>query len=182
MHKVKRFVTGVNDERRSVVTFDDHASNTMEIAGWPGAHVTEVWVTDSCPADNEGDEDRAARPIRHDPTPTGTIFRVVEIPPEKSLGDETIDASAAFESMGSENQPSDSDSEQHASMHFTNSVDYIVVISGEMHMLMEEGEVLLRQGDCIVQRGTKHAWVNRGEVPCVIAAVLVDAKPLEATE
>ena len=179
MHKVRRFVTGINDEGRSIVTFDDHTPNTMEIGGWPGAYISEVWVTDSCPVDNSGNEDKSLRPIRHDPTPAGTVFRVVEIPPEKSLEGNEIDSSAAFESMGSENQPSDSDRTRHPSMHFTNSVDYLVVISGEMHMLMEDGEVLLSQGDCIVQRGTKHAWVNRGEVPCVLAAILVDAKPLE---
>jgi mannose-6-phosphate isomerase-like protein (cupin superfamily) len=61
-------------------------------------------------------------------------------------------------------------------MHVTDSIDYLVVMSGEMHMLMEDGETLLKQGDCIVQRGTKHAWVNRSGKPCVIAAVLVDAK------
>jgi mannose-6-phosphate isomerase-like protein (cupin superfamily) len=62
-------------------------------------------------------------------------------------------------------------------MHATDSVDYLVVISGEMFMVMDEGEILLRAGDCIVQRGTKHAWSNRGSMPCVMAAVLVSAHP-----
>ena len=96
---------------------------------------------------------------------------------EKSLKG-GIDVDAAFSSMGSENIPSETDSKQHPTMHFTDSIDYLVVISGEMNMLMEDGEVLIQQGDCIVQRGTKHAWVNRGDVPCVIAAVLIDAKPV----
>jgi mannose-6-phosphate isomerase-like protein (cupin superfamily) len=61
-------------------------------------------------------------------------------------------------------------------MHKTDSIDYLVVISGSMHMLMEEGEVELHPGDCIVQRGTNHAWVNRSGKPCLIAAVLIDAK------
>ena len=177
MNKIKRFVTGLNDEGKATVIYDDYAENIMEIGGWPGAYVSELWVTNETPVNNDGREDRAARPIRHDPTSGGSIFRVVEIPPEKDVHVE-IDASAAFESMGSHNKPSDEDAAKHASMHFTNSVDYLVVISGEMHMLMEEGEVLIKQGDCIVQKGTKHAWVNRGDVPCVLAAVLIDAKPL----
>ena len=177
MKKIKRFVTGLNDEGKATVIYDDYAENIMEIGGWPGAYVSELWVTNETPVNNDGREDRAARPIRHDPTPGGSIFRVVEIPPEKDVQVE-IDASAAFESMGSHNKPSDEDAAKHASMHFTNSVDYLVVISGEMHMLMDEGEVLIKQGDCIVQKGTKHAWVNRGDVPCVLAAVLIDAKPL----
>ena len=87
-----------------------------------------------------------------------------------------MDTDLAFESMGSDNRPTAEDQAQHASMHFTDSVDYLVVISGEMHMLMEDGtEVLLQPGHCIVQRGTKHAWVNRGDVPCVLAAILVNA-------
>jgi len=57
----------------------------------------------------------------------------------------------------------------------TDSIDYLVVLSGEMYMEMEDGQTLLSQGDCIVQRGTNHAWVNKSEKPCLIAAVLIDA-------
>ena len=107
--------------------------------------------------------DRSLRPMRHDPTPSGTIFRVVEIPPE-SAGTK-IDAGATFGQLGSTHQPSAADSAKHPTMHKTNSIDYLVVISGSMHMLMEEGEVELHAGDCIVQRGTNHAWVNRSGKP-----------------
>ena len=62
-------------------------------------------------------------------------------------------------------------------MDFVLCIDYLVVIAGEMWMVMEEGEVLLRPGDCIVQRGTNHAWVNKGDVPCLLAAILIDAQP-----
>ena len=174
---VRRFVTGLDARRRSIVQIADTAANVLPIAGWPGASITELWVTDEMPVDNGGTIDRGARPIRHDPTPGGTIFRVVEIPPETGHA-AGIDVAAAFGSMGSRNRPSASDSQRHASMHFTNSIDYLVVISGEMWMLMDDGEVLLPPGDCVVQRGTKHAWVNRGSVPCVIAAVLIDAVPI----
>ena len=64
-------------------------------------------------------------------------------------------------------------------MHKTNSIDYLVVISGEMWMVMEKGEVLLRPGDCIVQRGTIHNWVNRGTEACLVAFILIWAKPVE---
>ncbi len=172
---VRRIVTGHDGSGRSNVTFDGPAANILPIAGYDGAYITELWVTEEMPVDNGGETDCGARPIRHDPTADGTIFRVVEIPPERGLA---IDADAAFKSMGSHNRPSDEDTGRHATMHFTKSVDYLIVMSGEMSMLMDDGEVLLRQGDCIVQRGTKHAWINRGDVPCVIAAILVDAKPI----
>jgi mannose-6-phosphate isomerase-like protein (cupin superfamily) len=112
--------------------------------------------------------------MRHDPTSAGTIFRVVEFPPEAAG---TIDTKQAFEAMGSHNKPRAEDSAKHPSMHKTNSLDYLVVIAGEMWMVMEEGEVLLRQGDCVVQRGTNHAWVNKSDKPCLLAAILIDAKP-----
>jgi naringenin degradation protein FdeH len=172
VQQVRRFVTGHNAAGKAIVMLNDYAPNATEIKGWPGLGVTEVWVTDEMPVDNHGAKDRSLRPMRHDPTPSGTIFRVVEIPPEGK-----IDPEVAFGHLGSHNKPSATDSAKHPTMHKTNSIDYLVVISGSMHMLMEEGEVELHAGDCIVQRGTNHAWVNRSGEPCLLAAVLIDAKP-----
>jgi mannose-6-phosphate isomerase-like protein (cupin superfamily) len=172
---VRRVITGHDASGRAVISIDDAGPNVIEVKGWPGLYVTELWVTGEMPVDNMGATDQGARPMRHDPAPSGTIFRIVEIPPEKSLG--SIDTAAAFAHMGSHNKPRAEDSAQHPSMHKTNSVDYLVVLSGEMRMVMEEGETVIRQGDCIVQRGTNHAWVNRSDNPCVLAAILVDARP-----
>jgi mannose-6-phosphate isomerase-like protein (cupin superfamily) len=174
MQNIRRIVTGHNAQGRSNITFAGEATNVLDSPAWPGSRVTELWVTEEIPVDNTGQTDRGARPIRHDPGPGGTIFRVVEIPPESKT---TIDTAAAFADIGSTRVPTAEDSARHPSMHATDSVDYLVVISGEMHMLMEEGEILLKAGDCIVQRGTKHAWVNRSNAPCVMAAILVDAHP-----
>lgn len=171
----RRIVTGHTAQGRATISIDDAGPNVMEVKGWPGLYVTELWVTGEMPVNNMGTGDQGARPMRHDPTPNGTIFRLVEIPPEKSVTG--IDTAAAFAHMGSHNKPRAEDSARHPSMHKTNSVDYLVVISGEMWMVMEEGETLIRQGDCIVQRGTNHAWVNKSDKPCVLAAVLVDATP-----
>jgi mannose-6-phosphate isomerase-like protein (cupin superfamily) len=155
VQKIRRFVTGHNAAGKAIVMIDDHAPNATEIKGWPGLGVTEVWVNDEMPV-------------------AGTIFRVVEIPPENA--GTKIDPDAAFGHLGSTNKPSAKDSSKHPTMHKTNSIDYLVVISGSMHMMMEEGEVELHAGDCIVQRGTNHAWVNRSGKPCLLAAVLIDAK------
>lgn len=175
LQRIRRVVTG-HQNGKAKIMIDDHAPNVNEIKGWPGLGVTELWVTNEAPVDNaQWGEDQGARPMRHDPTPHGTIFRVVEFPPESKAT--TIDAKLAFESLGSHNKPSAADSARHPSMHKTNSIDYLVVISGEMYMVMEEGEVLLRAGDCVVQRGTNHAWVNKGDKPCILAAILVDAVP-----
>jgi mannose-6-phosphate isomerase-like protein (cupin superfamily) len=176
---IRRIVTGHDASGRSNITFEGDAPNIMEMDAWPGARVTELWTTEEMPVDNDGLVDRGARPIRHDPGPMGTIFRVVEVPPESEGGMQ--DTASAFAQLGSTNVPDPEDTARHATMHVTDSVDYLVVISGEMHMLMEDGETLLTQGDCIVQRGTKHAWVNRSGQPCVLAAVLVDAKRARRT-
>ncbi len=173
--KIRRIVTGHNEKGKAVIMINDLASNATEIKGWPGLWVTELWTTSEMPVDNKGTNDWGARPMRHDPAPNGTIFRVVEFPPESKI--KGIDAKAAFEHLGSDNKPRAEDSAKHPSMHKTKSIDYLVVIAGEMSMVMEEGEVLLRAGDCIVQRGTNHAWVNKSDKPCLLAAILIDAKP-----
>ncbi|HEV2571501.1 MAG TPA: cupin domain-containing protein [Beijerinckiaceae bacterium] len=174
IQKIKRYVTGHDKDGTAIVTYDDHAPNAVPLKGWPGAGVTEIWVTGEMPVDNMGASDQSLRPLQHDPVPSGTIFRVVEIPPE---GKSKIDTAATFSQLGSGNQPTEKDQSKHPTMHKTNSVDYLVVISGEMWMVMEKGEVLLKAGDCIVQRGTNHAWKNVSDKPCLIAAVLVDAHP-----
>jgi mannose-6-phosphate isomerase-like protein (cupin superfamily) len=175
LQKIRRIVTGHDAKGRTTILFNDHAPNANELKGWPGAGVTEIWVSNEMPVDNLGNEDRSLRPLRHDPVPTGTIFRVVEVPPEQP--GTKIDAASTFGQLGSTHKPRAEDSAKHPTMHKTDSIDYLVVISGEMTMVMEEGEVPLKAGDCIVQRGTNHAWVNRSGKPCLLAAVLVDAKP-----
>jgi len=173
--QARRIVTGHHADGRSTVTITDEVPNATEIKGWPGLWVSEVWVTGEMPIDNSGKTDQGVRPMRHDPTPNGTIFRLVEIPPESSSN--KIDPKAAFAHLGSTNKPTEKDSAKHATMHKTNSIDYLVVVSGEMAMVMEDGEVMLKAGDCIVQRGTNHAWVNKSDKPCVLAAILIDALP-----
>ena len=172
--RTRRVVTGHDADGRSIISFDDHGTNVTHIPSWEGLYVTELWVTMEAPVDNSGAADRALRPMKHDPDAGGTIFRLVEIPPESKT---TFNAKGIFAELGSSNRPSEKDSSRHPTMHKTNSVDYLVVISGEMIMAMEEGETLLKAGDCIVQRGTNHAWINRSSSPCLLAAVLVDAKP-----
>ncbi len=173
-YRTNRIVTGHNDQGKSIIQFADQAKNITEIASWPGLFVTELWVTGEMPIDNSGNGDSSLRPMQHDPVANGTIFRLVEIPPESKT---SFDPKGIFSELGSSNKPSADDSARHPTMHKTNSVDYLIVLTGEMTMAMEEGEIDLKPGDCIVQRGTNHAWINKGEVPCTIAAILIDAVP-----
>jgi len=88
----------------------------------------------------------------------------------------TLAPDTFFTEMGA--QVADPAQRRHPGMHRTHTLDYCVVLSGEIYAVLDEGEVVLRAGDCLVQRGTRHAWSNRSEEPCVVAFVLVAAKPL----
>jgi mannose-6-phosphate isomerase-like protein (cupin superfamily) len=103
------------------------------------------------------------------------VFRIIEYPPDR-VRLKTLTPETFFRGMGA--KPADTATRKHPGMHRTDTVDYCVVLSGEIWAVLDEGEVLLRAGDCLVQRGTNHAWSNRTEEPCVIAFVLIAAKPL----
>lgn len=112
---------------------------------------------------------------RIEPRGGGTVFRVIEYPPD-SVRFKTIEPEAYFSGVGA--KAADAAHRRHPGMHKTDTIDYVIVLSGEIFALMDEGEVLLRAGDCLIQRGTSHAWSNRTQEPCVIAFVLVAAKPV----
>lgn len=115
----------------------------------PGASACVVWTTESFPVNNTGDADAGVRNVGTT-LKNGTVFRVIEFAPGVAPRN-----------------------------HRTDSIDYAVVISGEIDMEIEDSVVHLNTGDVLVQRGTIHNWVNRGTKPCVMAFVLVDAKPVE---
>ncbi len=121
------------------------------VSSRPGTSACVVWTTDTLPADNSGEGDAALRKTGTT-LPGGSVFRVVEFSPGSA-----------------------------PRVHRTDSVDYAVVISGEIDMELDDGKsVHLKAGDVLVQRGTVHNWVNRGKEPCVIAFSLISAKPAEA--
>ncbi len=118
-------------------------------SGRPGATACVVWTTESFPVDNTGDADAGLRQVGTTLN-NGTVFRVVEFAPGVARRN-----------------------------HRTDSIDYAVVVSGDLDMEIDDSVVHLKAGDVLVQRGTIHNWVNRGTEPCVIAFVLIDAKPVE---
>ena len=123
---------------------------TNVFSGRPGATACNVWTTEGFPVNNDGDADLGLRKVGTT-LANGTIFRVIEFAPGLA-----------------------------ARNHRTDSIDYIVVISGEIDMELDDSVVHLKAGDVMVQRGTIHNWVNRGSAPCVLAVVLIDAKSVEA--
>ena len=114
----------------------------------PGATACVVWTTDGFPVDNTGEEDAGLRKTGTT-LDNGTVFRILELAPGVSPRN-----------------------------HRTDSIDYAVVMSGEVDMVLDDMTVHLKAGDVLVQRGTIHNWINRGTEPCVIAFVLIAAKPV----
>lgn len=175
--KVRRVVTGHDARGRSVIQRDGYARNVKEMASMPGLALTDLWETDGAPASNDGKADAAARPVRLEPPRNGTILRIVEFPPDSAWRNRA-DARKAFDSIGAGHAP-----DAHSSdpmMHKTATVDYIIVLKGEIYAIMDRGETKLGPGDILIQRGTNHSWSVRGKKPCIIAAVLVSARPVKA--
>ena len=173
--RVRRVLTGHDSQGKSTFIADGLAPNVKEMASMPGLALTDLWETTGAPADNDGHADAATRPVRLEPPQNGTILRIVEFPPD-SAWRQNADAREAFKSIGAGHAPDKKSADP--MMHRTSTVDYIIVLKGEIHAIMEQGETLLRAGDILVQRGTNHSWSVRGNEPCIVAAVLVNAKPL----
>jgi len=167
----RRVVTGHDVAGKAVVLLDGAARNA-KVRKATGLTSTLLWVTDESPADNSGSSDSADREIGVAPPARGSIFRMVDFPPEAEPG--AVDNAAMLKEMGLTGKAHADP--RRATMHRTKSVDYAVVISGEIDMLLDDSEVHLRAGDVLVQRGTSHAWVNRGSESCRIAFVLIDAE------
>jgi len=174
-YQIRRVITAHNEEGRSVISDDGIAQNAQEMTGMTGLMVTDLWETTTMPADNSGSDDAAARPIRHEPLPNGTLLRTVEFPPDKDWKG-SADAQKAFESIGGGHTRDQSSDDP--LMHKSDTVDYIIILKGEIYAVMEEDETLLKEGDVLIQRGTNHSWHNRSDEPCLLAAILIDSHPI----
>src|SRR5262245_59078316 len=173
--RVRRVLTGHDAAGKSTFIADAEAPNVKEMASMPGLALTDLWETGGAPASNVGEKDAAARPVKLEPPKNGTILRIVEFPPDKAWRG-AANGKEAFKSIGA-GHAQDSHSAD-PMMHTSSTVDYIIVLKGEIYAIMDKGETLLKAGDILVQRGTNHSWSVRTDEPCIIAAVLVNAKPL----
>jgi len=122
----------------------------------------------------ERHDDPVTGPLILQPPKNGSVFRIVQFDPEIPEELAKLDGKSAFSEMGA--GANIVEGARHPFMHRTDSLDYSVVLSGEIYMMMDEEEFLLKSGDVVVQQGTNHAWSNRGTEPCLIAFILVDAE------
>jgi Cupin domain len=167
---IRRVVTGHTPEGQSTIVMDEPAPQV-----YPGADVdagsTVLWVTDRAPASNAGNDDAAPENLRNPIPPPwrgGTILRVVDfVPSSRGRG--------ALRSPEGVHQTAER-SARHPGFHQTNTVDYAVVLEGEIWAVLDEAETLLKPGDVMIQRGTFHAWDNRSDAVARVLFVLIDAE------
>jgi mannose-6-phosphate isomerase-like protein (cupin superfamily) len=170
--RVRRVVTGHEADGKAVVLFDGPPTKIRERPEG-GTKSCVLWVTDTTPADMRGGQDRGDRTIGIPPPAAGSILRIVDFYP---IDYEKLPMDDMTRVIGADHSAQKGWPPRHPAMHRTRSIDYAIVLSGEIDMLLDDSEVHLKAGDVLVQQGTNHAWVNRGTEPCRIAFVLIDAK------
>ncbi|HEX8480519.1 MAG TPA: cupin domain-containing protein [Allosphingosinicella sp.] len=174
---VRRIVTGHDERGRSVVQEDGSPARVVTLGGESGTTFHEVWNTRSTPAPIGRASGEPAEPgISLLPPTGGSRIRVLDIPPDDgavaALPREAV--KALFEAIGAGHTlPEDP---PHPLMHRTETVDYGIVLEGELVLILDESETVVRAGDIIVQRGTSHAWANRSGANARIAFVLIDGR------
>jgi mannose-6-phosphate isomerase-like protein (cupin superfamily) len=163
---VRRIVTGHDSQGNAIIQADEAVPRVQRIGGPTGPLFHEVWNTQATPAPIDAS---SGEPAEHGiilaPPKNGTRIRVLDIPPDDpSLATQTAEeARAHFAEVG-------------ARMHRTETVDYGIVLEGEIVLIMDEGETTVRAGDIVIQRGTNHGWANRSDRNCRIAFILIDGE------
>jgi mannose-6-phosphate isomerase-like protein (cupin superfamily) len=172
---IRRVVTGKDGTGKAIVVTDGVAGRVLARKEF-GVTTTALWMTDSAPARLREPGDAANTETGFVPPPGGTIFRIVEFGPVKDIQADTETRIQVFRKMGLAPEGPSAEKPRDPGMHRTKTVDYAMILSGEIDMLLDDSEVHLKAGDVVIQRGTNHSWVNRESEPCKIAFVLIDAK------
>jgi len=176
---VRRVVTGHDTQGRSIVVSDGPAPFVHINPADPEWYSTDVFRSVGVPAAIAAHPTETTEgPRRQLPTPRGTVIRVNNFPPEpESVRRMTPeDSQRAFASLGNARAATFGKGGRHPLMHRTETIDYAIVVSGEITMLLDVGEVVLQAGDILVQCGTNHAWVNRSNAAAVVIFVLIDGE------
>lgn len=172
----RRIVTGHAPDGRSVIARDERLAPIVNPT--VGVSFFEVWNTQATPVPVDNAAGPPERLLQIAPNPNGSVIRVVEFPPEtpesRALSGEA--AREAFAQMGNAHDSTWDKSSPHPLMHRTETVDYGIVLEGEIHLVLTDSETRLGPGDIVVQRGTDHAWANRSDKPARMAFILLDGR------
>lgn len=173
---ITRVVTGHDTDGKAVVTEAGPLPTAVALAAIPGTVFHEIWATQAIPAPVDNGPDPTLGPLVLSPPPHGTRIRIVDIPPdtEEFLREGSGKMGAAFSEVGEVSASTVQTGSPHPLMHRTESVDYGVVLEGELTLILDKGEIDLKPGHVVVQRGTNHAWANRSGRVCRMLFVLID--------
>jgi len=174
---VRRIVTVDREDGTSTAIQDGPSPDVRTDPARPGFAATRIWVTDRTPARLKGVRESLGAPHTLEPPPGGSVCRVVSFPPEdgflRKVGAKEVQQ--YFESMGSPGASTHHAKAPHPYMQKTRTLDFCLILEGEITLILDTEEVHLKAGDTVVQRGTNHAWSNRSAAACVIAFSSHDA-------
>lgn len=170
---IRRVVTGDDAKGNSYIVEDAPASSIRNVSARPGYRAVNVWRTEQTPV-RISSADSVSQQQGILPPPNGSILRIIDFPPEPRDEDELRRQLDSTFGGIYQDALHDKRAGKHPGMHRTETVDYAIVLEGEIWAVMDEGETLLRAGDVLIQRGTNHAWANRSESTARIAFVLID--------
>jgi uncharacterized cupin superfamily protein len=168
---VRRIVCIDNEDGKSEAISDGPSPDVRTDPARPGFASTRIWVTDATPARIKGIRETLDLPHTLEPPPQGSVCRIVTFPPDSvfrgKIGAREVEA--YFHAMGSPQASTYSTKAPHPYMQKTRTLDFCLVLEGEITLVLDTEEVHLTAGDTVIQRGTNHAWSNRSNAPCVIA-------------
>ena len=171
LRRFRRVVTGADASGRSRIIADDEPP-ALTVEERPGYRVANIWVTSETPASVSA-PDRVATHQGILPPPRGNLLRVIDYPAEATDPVERKrQLAATFRKLYPDAEHHVDD--KHPGMHRTLTVDYAIVLEGEIVAMLDDSETVLRAGDILIQRGTNHAWANRSGKPARICFVLID--------
>jgi mannose-6-phosphate isomerase-like protein (cupin superfamily) len=176
-HQIRRVVTGHDEKGRAIVISDGPAPSVHVNKNERDWFSVDIWRTHETPARIVAKpSEPTAGPRRQMPTNNGSVLRINSFPPESDAVRTMTPADSlrVFEGLGNPKAATHGKGGRHPMMHRTESIDYALILSGEITMLLDDEEVLLKAGDVVVQCGTNHAWSNRSKAPCLVAFVLID--------
>jgi len=173
---IHRVLTGHDADGKAIITSNGPLQTVVEVPAIPGTVFHEVWSTSGSPAAVDNGPDPTLGPLRLAPPPLGTRIRFVDIPPDTAefIAHGAAKMSEAFAQIGDVDASTAQAGSPHPLMHRTESVDFGVVIEGELTLVLDDSEVVLKPGSVVIQRGTNHAWANRSSRTCRMLFVLVD--------
>ncbi|MEO0500825.1 MAG: cupin domain-containing protein [Pseudomonadota bacterium] len=176
---VRRIVTGHDADGRAVVLSDGAPPRVQGFGGGRGTVFHELWATRETPAPIEAGADEPEEGAVSLPPPAnGTRIRIVDFPPEDDEAEVSAEEARALfaETGAAEASRHVGAGTRHAFMHRTESIDYGIVLEGEITLILDVGETIVRTGDIVIQRGTNHGWANRSGVPARVCFVLIDGR------